>query len=146
MPTRPRILIAECMQEISSFNPVSSQYENFRIERREEILAQEGLNTALGGALPALRDASMEPVLSISARAGSAGLLSAEGWARLSSEILEAVSADAKSGIDGVYISMHGAMGANGELDPEGYLLAETRRIVGRQTPIVISLDLHGIL
>ena len=36
----------------------------------EEMLAQDGLNTALGGALPVLRAAGMEPVLTISARAG----------------------------------------------------------------------------
>jgi len=146
MSDRPRILIAECMQEISSFNPVPSHYENFHIERGKEMLAQEGLNTALGGALPVLRAAGMEPVFTISARAGSAGILSAEGWARLSSDVLRAVSACADSGIDGVYFSMHGAMGAQGELDPEGYLLTETRRIVGERIPIVISLDLHGIL
>jgi microcystin degradation protein MlrC len=142
----PRILIVECMQEISSFNPASSRYENFHIERGAEMEAQEGLNTALGGALSALRVAGMEPVFAISARAGSAGLLDAPSWARLSAEVLAAVEAGAASGIDGVYFSLHGAMGAEGELDPEGYLLAETRRIVGEQTPIVISLDLHGIL
>ncbi len=146
MSTRPRILIVECMQEISSFNPVPSQYENFHIARGEEMRAQEGLNTALGGALTVLRAADMEPVFAISARAGSAGLLSAAGWERLSSEVLAAVSEGVESGIDGVYFSMHGAMGAEGELDPEGYLLAETRRMIGEQTPLVISLDLHGIL
>src|SRR2546422_101851 len=145
MSARPRILIAECMQEISSFNPVPSQYENFRIERGDEMLSQEGLNTAIGGALPVLRAAEMEPIFAISARAGSAGLLSADGWEHLSAEVLEAISTGAESGIDSVYFSMHGAMGADGELDPEGYLLAETRRIVGERTPIVISLDLHGI-
>ena len=29
----PRILIAECMQEISSFNPLESGYSDFRIRR-----------------------------------------------------------------------------------------------------------------
>jgi microcystin degradation protein MlrC len=88
----------------------------------------------------------MEPVFALSARAGSAGLLSAEGWKRLSGEVLAAIEDGAKRGIDGVYFSMHGAMGAEGELDPEGSLLQETRRIVGEKTPLVISLDLHGIL
>ena len=45
MSTRPRILIVECMQEISSFNPVLTHYENFHIERGEEIRAQEGLKS-----------------------------------------------------------------------------------------------------
>ena len=146
MSKTPRILIAECMQEISSFNPLPSGYENFHIEHGPQMLAQQGLNTGLGGALQVFRETGMETVLTMGARAGSAGLLSAAGWKRLSSELLAAVASGAKSGIDGVYFSMHGAMGADSELDPEGYLLQETRRIVGAEVPIVISLDLHGIL
>ena len=134
------------MQEISSFNPLHSGYENFHIEHGQQMLAQQGLNTGLGGALEVFRQTGMETVLTMGARAGSAGLLSAAGWKRLSSELLAAVEVGAKSGVDGVYFSMHGAMGADGELDPEGYLLQETRRIVGPAIPIVISLDLHGIL
>src|SRR2546421_7031672 len=101
MSARPRILIAECMQEISSFNPVPSQYESFRITRGEEMREQEGLNTAIGGALPVFSAADIEPAFAISARAGSAGILSSEGWARLSSEILTALTEAADSGIDG---------------------------------------------
>ena len=37
-------------------------------------------------------------------------------------------------------------MATQSEDDPEGWLLAETRKIVGERVPIVISLDLHGIL
>ncbi len=111
-----------------------------------EMLDHLGRNTALGGALEALQSAGLEPVLCMGARAGSAGLLSAAGWKRLSGEVLESIAAGAKTGIDGVYFSLHGAMGADGELDPEGYLLTQTRKIVGDDIPIVISLDLHGIL
>jgi microcystin degradation protein MlrC len=142
----PKLLIVECMQEISSFNPLPSQYENFHIERGEELYAQRGLNTAIGGALSvfeAAPDVTLVPA--IGARAGSAGLLSAEAWQRLSSEILEAVKTRI-AGVDGIYVSLHGAMGADGELDPEGYLLTAIRRMAGPDMPIVISLDLHGIL
>ena len=141
-----RVLVVECMQEISSFNPLPSGYENFHIERGDEMLGHLGRNTALGGALEAMQNAGLEPVLCMGARAGSAGLLSAAGWKRLSGEVLESIVAGAKTGIDGVYFSLHGAMGADGELDPEGYLLTQTRKIVGNDVPIVISLDLHGIL
>ena len=134
------------MQEISSFNPLQSGYDNFHIERGSEMLAQEGLNTSLGGAFEVFRDKGLEPVLAIGARAGSAGLLSAAGWKRLCAEVLQAVAMQAATGVDAVYFSMHGAMAADGEPDPEGHLLTETRRIVGPDVPIVISLDLHGIL
>ena len=140
----PRILIAECMQEISSFNPLPSQHENFRIEEGEAMLAQRGLNTAVGGALAVFAARGVEVVPAISARAGSAGLLSAPGWAQLSAQFIAAVERCAE-GADGVYLSLHGAMGAEGDLDPEGTLLEAVRGIVGPRVPIVISLDLHGI-
>jgi microcystin degradation protein MlrC len=141
-----RLLIVECMQEISSFNPLPSHYENFHIERGEELYAQRGLNTSIGGALEVFEarpDITLVPA--IGARAGSAGLLAAEGWRQLSSEILDVVEAGI-AGVDGIYVSLHGAMGADGELDPEGYLLTAIRRMAGPDMPIVISLDLHGIL
>ncbi|GAB4189760.1 MAG: M81 family metallopeptidase [Thalassobaculales bacterium] len=142
----PRILIVQCMQEISSFNPVPSEYANFAIHRGEEIFGERGRNTSMGGALAVFEATpGVELVPTYSARAGSAGLLSAAGWKRLSGELLAAVAAHARD-IDGVYFSLHGAMGADGELDPEGYLLQELRAIVGEATPVVVSLDLHGIM
>ena len=145
--TRPhRILVAECMQEISSFNPLVSGYENFHIEHGEQMRAQDHLNTGLGGAFEVFREVGIEPVLAMGARAGSAGILSAEGWTRLSTELMASIRAAMADGVDGVYFSMHGAMAAQNELDPEGWLLTEVRRLIGPDKPIVITLDLHGIL
>jgi len=142
----PRVLIAECMQEISSFNPLQSGYDHFSIQRGEELYRQANLNSAIGGALAVFRDASGVAIVpAYSARAGSAGLLSAAGWQRLSQEFVASVAANLAD-IDGIYVSLHGAMGADGELDPEGFLLAQIRRLAGPRMPIVISLDLHGIL
>jgi microcystin degradation protein MlrC len=116
------------------------------VQRGEELYQQAGLNSGMGGALAEFRRVpGIETVPTYGARAGSAGLLSAEGWARLSGELLGAVAAKA-GGVDGVYASMHGAMAADGELDPEGFILAETRKLVGPDVPMVVSLDLHGIL
>jgi microcystin degradation protein MlrC len=142
----PKILILDCKQEISSFNPLQSQYDNFHVEHGDELFGHRGLNTEIGGALSVFDTRADITILpTIAARAGSAGLLSAEGWQRLSTEILDAVRARA-SEADAVYASLHGAMGADGELDPEGHLLAGIRNMVGPDIPIVISLDLHGIL
>ena len=141
-----RILILECMQEISSFNPLASGYADFRIRRGAELLEQRGLNTAIGGALSVFdRRGDIETVPVLSATAPSAGILSAEGWARLSREISNAIAGHAGA-VEAAYVSLHGAMGAIGELDPEGWILTELRRLLGRKIPIVISLDLHGIL
>jgi len=141
-----RILIADCKQEISSFNPLPSQYEDFLIRHGDGLYEQRGKNQELGGALAVFEARpDVEVVPTICARAGSAGLLSAAGWTRLSAEILGAIFAKLDR-IDAIYVSLHGAMGADGELDPEGYLLERLRARVGPDMPIVISLDLHGIL
>jgi microcystin degradation protein MlrC len=143
----PRILVAECMQEISSFNPVPSGYDLFGVLRGDDVLdTQRGRNTFVGGALEVFESTpEVELVPTYSARSFSAGTLSREGFERLAGELLDEVKAKAE-GIDGVYFSLHGAMGADGYPDPEGHLLEECRGIVGREVPIVISLDLHGIL
>lgn len=140
----PRVLIAECNQEISSFNPLTSGYHDFRIAKGAGLLANSGLNTSIGGALAVLEKHDVEVVPTISAGAPSAGILSSDGWQRLSREVLGAIEPHIQS-VDAVYFSLHGAMGGVGELDPEGYLLQETRRMLGPDKPIVISLDLHGI-
>ncbi|MGH7081479.1 MAG: M81 family metallopeptidase [Acetobacteraceae bacterium] len=141
-----RILICECMQEVSSFNPVASDYGYFNVQRGEEMLRQRGLNTAIGGALSVFETRhDVTPLPAYAARSGSAGILSAEGWRKLSGELLAAVGAGI-GGADAIYVSLHGAMGAEGDLDPEGTLLASIRELAGPDMPIVISLDLHGIL
>src|SRR5262245_3851670 len=136
-----RILIVECMQEISSFNPLPSGYENFHVSRGNAMYEQRGRNQAIGGALAvfeARRDVVIVPA--IAARSGSAGLLSAAGWKKLSTEVMDAVRANIDQ-VDAIYFSLHGAMGADGELDPEGWLLSETRKLAGSK-PMVVSLDL----
>ncbi len=143
----PRILIVECMQEISSFNPVPSAFEDFVIQRGDEVIAaQRGKNTSIGGAIEIFAaSAGVEMVPAYSARPFSAGQLSREGFGKLAADLLDHVRARA-DGIDAVYFSLHGAMGSAGEHDPEGYLLEACRGIFGPKIPIVISLDLHGIL
>ena len=142
-----RILVSECKQEISSFNPVLGRYEDFVVTRGTEILAyHRPIRSEMGGALSVFDSApGVELVPGYSARAvTSGGTLAAEDFNRLASEFLQAVR-DARN-IDGIYFSLHGALAAENEPDVEGYLLAETRKIIGEKIPVTVSLDLHGIL
>lgn len=142
-----RILVAECKQEVSTFNPDFSSYEDFAIRRGAEIFAHHrAVRYEVGGALEIFGTAAGVETIPTYSAIGitSSGILSGAGWRRIAGEFLDAVRAAPP--VDAVYFSMHGALASEAELDPEGYLLAETRKILGEEIPIVVSLDLHGIL
>jgi microcystin degradation protein MlrC len=142
-----KVIVAECEQEISSFNPALSEYSLFDVHHGQALFdAHAGAETCVRGALDVLRarpDLQLVPLYG--AKACSAGPLSRAGFQRISGELLDAVKENA-DGVDGMYFCMHGAMGSEDEVDPEGYLLERTRAILGPDVPIVVSLDLHGVL
>ena len=142
-----KILIVECKQEVSSFNPSPSHYEDFRIVRGPEMLAyHRQVREEVGGALSVFAEhADIEPIGTFGASSiTSGGILTAESFDRLSSELLQSLT-DAGPA-DAVYFSLHGAMQAENENDPEGALLQAARQRLGEKIPFVVSLDLHGIL
>jgi len=142
-----RILVCECVQEVSTFNPVPSTDADFDIRTGDAFIdAQRGRETEIAGALDVFE---ATPGVTIAPGFGawaysSAGTLEADGFRILADGFLAAVQANLD--VDGIYACLHGSMVAADEEDPEGRLLEETRRIVGPDVPIVISLDLHGIL
>ena len=144
-----RILMGGCNQEISTFNPVPCEYEFFDFLRGEEIReAAVGTNSTYGGAIAELEAEygdDLELIFTYDAEGTAAGPLRHSAFLKIADEFLEPLKEHAGK-IDGVYFSMHGAMGTTEELDPEGYLLEEARKILGEEIPIVISMDLHGIL
>lgn len=142
-----RILINECKQEISSFNPVLSHYEDFYLERGQALLDYHlPIRTEIGGALTVLNQRpDLQLIGGYCARGiTSTGTLSAVGFARIAKEFLDAVRAALP--LNGIYFCLHGALASEDVEDAEGYLLEQTRKIVGEHIPIVTSLDLHGIL
>lgn len=147
---KPRILIAECKQEVSTFNPNLSSYEDFGIRFGQEIIDyHRTVGNEVGGAIDVFDEADVEIVPAYSAFfITSGGTLAEAAWERIAKEFLDSIRQCVQSGgpLDGIYFCMHGAMASELEFDPEGWLLAETRKIVGERIPIVVSLDLHGIL
>jgi microcystin degradation protein MlrC len=142
-----RILIAECVQEIASFNPNQSELDSFRLSTPDQLFPEHRpLRTEIAGALAHFDSRQdIELIPGYGARSiTSGGLTSKSAWEFISNNILDSIRAAGT--IDAIYFSLHGAMGAIGQLDPEGFLLVETRKIVGEEIPIVASFDLHGVI
>lgn len=142
-----RILVCECIHEVASFNPVPTRYEDFFVSGGAAMLARHrGVGSEVGGALSVFDEAApLTIVPGYSARGiTSGGTIPANDFRRLAEEFLAAVRAAGK--VDGVYFALHGAMAVEGEDDPEGFLLEQSRRLLGEGIPLVASFDLHGIL
>jgi microcystin degradation protein MlrC len=143
----PRILVAECKQEVSTFNPHESGYDDFDVRHGQALFDyHRTVGTEVGGVLDVLeRTPGVEVVPTYGACfITSGGPLAKASWERIEREFLAALRAAPPA--DGVVFCMHGAMASPAEPDPEGRLLEEARKILGEEIPIVVSLDLHGIL
>lgn len=147
MTHRRRILIAECKQEVSTFNPHLSGVGDFTIRAGPALFDyHRTVHTEIGGALRVLvaqPDIELVPAYG-ACLITSGGTLAKPDWEQIAGDFIRAL--EAAPPLDGVYFCMHGAMASEEELDPEGYLLEQARRVLGEDIPIVVSLDLHGIL
>ena len=138
----PKIIVAHYFQETNSFHPNPTTYEDFGVTRGEDLIS--GGRGVVNGAVDQFAKRSdVEIVPTYGAGMGAGGTITHECFERISGECLEAI-AENSPGADALYFSMHGAMAAEIEKDPEGYMLQESRKILGPDVPIVISLDMHG--
>jgi len=138
----PRILLVACKQEVSTFNPALTHYEDFDITRGEELLRyHRGVRNEIGGALSifdARDDVQVIPIYAARAIT-SGGTLAGVDFRRIAAELLQCLRDAPPAGC--AYFALHGAMAATDEDDPEGYLLAEARSILGERIPFVASYD-----
>lgn len=152
-----RIAYARIQQETNALSPVDTVMHDFESAHYLEGDAllratTDGPEVAgffkraeLGGFMQAVRarKAEIEPVPLISAWASSGGPLSRACFEELEARLLDRLRAAGR--VDGMYLCLHGAMGARGIADPETRLLRSVRSVIG-DVPLVISHDLHGNL
>ena len=142
-----RILLAGFIQETSSFNPVLTELADFQTCSGTDVRRVLGPTaTEIGGALSVFDAAGVDVLPAMAAWSGSGGPVNEAALQQLLVSFDGAISRAVAGGCDGVCLILHGAMAGQVEMDPEGALLTLVRRHVGHDVPVVISMDLHGIL
>jgi microcystin degradation protein MlrC len=150
-----RIAFARIMQETNALSPVSTELHDFEsaVYMSGDALMQavtEGpevpgffRRAELAGFMRAARarKAEVEPVPILSAWASSGGPLSAACFEELEARLVDGLRAAGP--LDGLYLCLHGAMGARGITDPETRLMRAARTVIG-DAPLVVSHDLHA--
>lgn len=145
----PRIAIGGFQHETNTFAPVKADYRSFAepggwpgVTRGPAILdAFDGMNLPIAGFIAAAR--SRHDLLPLAwAQATPAAHVTKDAFERIAGAIVEDLRALGR--VDAVYLDLHGAMVTEHFEDGEGELLRRVRAIIGPQTPLVASLDLHA--
>lgn len=163
-----RLAFGRINQETNALSPVSTELSDFQathLLRGGELLEVCGpgrtevqgmfKNAELSGFVQGARrvgkkrSLELELVPLISAWAVPSGPLSRACFEGLVDELCERLRAAGP--VDGVYLSLHGAMGVRDlalpiEASPDSEILRRVRAVVGAEVPIAVSLDLHGNL
>ncbi len=147
-----RVFIAGYQHETNTFAPTLACWaafnagHTFPAYRRGQALIDGflGKNIPVSGFIAAAQERGWELVPSVWAGATPSSYVTTEAFERISGDICEDLRNAVKSGIDAVYLDLHGAAVAQNADDSEGELIARIRAIVGDAVPIVGSLDLHA--
>tara|TARA_B100000902_G_scaffold356743_1_gene370635 strand:+ start:1305 stop:2795 length:1491 start_codon:yes stop_codon:yes gene_type:complete len=138
-----RIAIGSILTECNQFggSPINlDSFSRYDLYYGESMLSVEA--GVVGGALEELRRTGSEIIPLIYASTCPGGYITKECYSHLRKELITRLQ-DALP-VDGVILPLHGASVAEGTQDPEGDLLEAVRQIVGSETPIVATLDLHA--
>jgi microcystin degradation protein MlrC len=133
----PRIAIAGLAIESSTFSPALTHEEAFHAKVGDDIfssyefLATDSID---------YKRAKWFPILI--GRALPGGVVTREAYESLMNKMLEGLKKNLP--YDGLFFDIHGAMSVVGLDDPEGDMIVRIREVVGKETIISTSMDLHG--
>ncbi len=148
-----RILIAGYQHETNTFAPSLADWaaftrgDSFPAFVRGQAMQDQlsGINIPVAGFIAAAKRKGWTLVPSAWAGAIPSSYVTEDAFERICKAICDDVKAAQQSGgLDGVYLDLHGAAVAQNAADSEGELLARVRALVGPNTPICASLDLHA--
>src|SRR6478672_7292126 len=141
-----RVLIAQFMHETNTFSKLATTLDDYRkrwlIEGDAMVPRFMGTKNEIGGYIDSVKKYGWQPVYAVAANATPSGKLTQDTWETIRDMIVDTAKKAGK--LDGICLSLHGAMVSETEDDAEGALLGLLREVVGPEVPIVTTLDLHA--
>jgi len=143
---RARIALAEFKHETNCFCPNKAGREEYAaayLKDSDAVIPYfKGTRTDIGGMLASAEDNGCEVIPIMATFATPTGLTTADMFEFAKNKIVNGITT--AGNIDGILLSLHGAMVSENAPDAEGELLKAIRKVVATKTPIVATLDLHG--
>src|ERR1043165_7673618 len=144
-----RIAIGGFLHETNTFAPTKATYVDFvhgggwpRMATGAEWLKLRNINVGISGFIEAAEAEGWDLVPTISCGASPCAHVTEDAFERIARLIVDGIAR--ASDLDAVYLDLHGAMVTEHLDDGEGEILARVRRVIGKELPLVVSLDLHA--
>ena len=134
---KPKIAIAGLAIESSTFSPAFTKENDFHAKTENDIfsyypfLSKDSILRKKINWIPTLRGHALP-----------GGMVTRKAYESLVSKTLEKLKNNVP--YDGLFFDIHGAMSVEGLDDPEGDFISRIRKIIGNETFISTSMDLHG--
>jgi microcystin degradation protein MlrC len=140
-----RVAIARISHETNTFSAVKTALEDYDPCFGEDILqVYGGTRTEVGGFIDVLRAKGVEIAPTIAASATPSGPINRRDFEVMLESVVQGIHGAER--VEGVLLSLHGAMVAEGISDTEGTLLRMIRQLVGPSIPVICTLDLHALV
>ena len=133
----PRIAIAGLAIESSTFSPALTHEEAFHAKAGTDVfsyypfLSPDSLNRKRAKWIPTLKGHALP-----------GGIVTRKAYESLVTKTLDMLKKNMP--YDGVFFDIHGAMSVVGLDDPEGDFIIRIREVIGYETVVSTSMDLHG--
>ena len=134
---KPRIAIAGLAIESSTFSPAKTIEEDFKTRIGDDVftfypfLSLDSINRNRAEWIPTLRGHALP-----------GGIVTKEAYESLVNKTLTMLKKNMP--YDGLFFDIHGAMSVEEIDDPEGDFIKKIRNVIGYETLISTSMDLHG--
>jgi len=142
---KKRVLIAGLFHETHTFLDGTTSLSDFQILRGEEMLRCEGDSSPLGGVLACAREFGWEVLPTVDYRAQPSAIVEDGVIEAFISELVTHSKRHLESGVDAIYLVLHGAMTSQSLQDVEGEVLQQLRSLPGlADVPLFGVFDLHA--
>src|SRR3954467_10210476 len=145
-----RIAVGGFLHETNTFAPTKATFADFQhgggwpamTQGPDVLKVMRRINVGLAGFVDSAEANGWELVPTIACGASPSAHVTKDAFERIVTEMVDGI---AKAGtLDAVYLDLHGAMVTEHFDDGEGEILRRVRQVIGKDLPLVVSLDLHA--
>src|ERR1700704_4376261 len=145
-----RIAVGGFLHETNTFAPTKATYADFvhgggwpaMAEGTDVLKTMLNINVGLAGFIEQAEANGWEMAPILSCGASPSAHVTEDAFERIVKAMVDGIKAAGQ--LDAVYLDLHGAMVAEHLDDGEGEILARVRQAIGKDLPLVVSLDLHA--